>query len=67
MPAECRSARATHHSMAEAADFNGDGLIDIVAIDERTGVAVYLGRRGGGSHPAFRSETKIVPVRAGDR
>jgi hypothetical protein len=36
-----------HIRMAEAADVNGDGLIDIVAIDERSGVAVYFGQRGG--------------------
>lgn len=34
--------------MSEAADLNGDGLTDLVAIDERTGVAVYFGRKDGG-------------------
>lgn len=34
--------------MAEVADFNGDGLLDIVAIDERTGTTIYFGRRDGG-------------------
>jgi len=33
---------------AEAADFNGDGRLDIVAIDERTGVSLYLGQAGSG-------------------
>lgn len=33
--------------MAEAADFNGDGILDIVAIDEQRGVAIYFGRRDG--------------------
>ena len=33
--------------MAETADLDGDGLLDIVAIDERTGAAVYFGRRDG--------------------
>jgi hypothetical protein len=33
--------------MAEAADLNGDGLMDIVAIDERTGVAIYFGKQDG--------------------
>lgn len=33
--------------MAEAADFNGDGLMDIVCIDERTGVAIYSGQSDG--------------------
>jgi len=48
--------------IAEAADFDADGLTDIVAIDERTGVSLYFGQRGG----AFSSgisvgNTKIVP------
>jgi len=34
--------------MAEAADFNRDGLTDIVAIDERAGTAIYFGQPGGG-------------------
>lgn len=33
--------------MAEAADLNGDGMLDIVAIDERAGAAIYFGRRNG--------------------
>jgi hypothetical protein len=33
--------------MAEAADLNGDGLLDIVAIGERLGVAVYFGQKDG--------------------
>ena len=33
--------------ITEAADLNGDGLIDIVAIDERTGVAIYFGKPDG--------------------
>ena len=33
--------------MTEAADLNGDGLIDIVAIDEDRGTDVYLAQRGG--------------------
>jgi hypothetical protein len=33
--------------MAEVADFNGDGSLDIVAIDERTGVSLYFGQRDG--------------------
>ena len=48
--------------MAEAADLNGDGLLDIVAIDERRGVAIYFGQKdhtfssgtgldGGGARP----------------
>lgn len=31
--------------MAETADLNGDGLLDIVAIDERRGVAIYFGQK----------------------
>jgi len=31
--------------VAEAADLDGDGLLDIVAIDERQGTAVYFGQR----------------------
>jgi len=33
--------------MAEAVDVNGDGLLDIVAIGERLGVAVYFGQKDG--------------------
>jgi hypothetical protein len=33
--------------VAEAADLNSDGFMDIVAIDERTGVAIYFGRQDG--------------------
>ena len=33
--------------MTLAADFDGDGFMDIVAIDERTGVAIYFGTTNG--------------------
>lgn len=33
--------------MAEGADLNGDGFLDIVAIDERRGVAIYFGQKDG--------------------
>lgn len=33
--------------IAEPADLNGDGLLDIVAIDERRGVAIYFGQKDG--------------------
>ena len=33
--------------MAEAADLNGDGVLDIVAIDEEHGVGVYFGQTDG--------------------
>ena len=38
-------ARA-HIRMAQAADLDDDGLMDIVAIDEQTGVALYFGKPG---------------------
>lgn len=41
--------------VAEAADFDGDGFMDIVAIDERRGVAVYFGQKGG----AFSSASAL--------
>jgi hypothetical protein len=34
--------------MSEAADVDGDGLLDIISIDERTGTAIYFGQRDGG-------------------
>ena len=33
--------------MTEAADLDGDGFLDIVAIDERRGVAIYFGQKDG--------------------
>lgn len=33
--------------MAEAADLDGNGLLDIVAIDERQGTAIYFGQPSG--------------------
>jgi len=36
-----------HIRMAEAADLNGDGLLDIITIDERRGVGVYFGQKDG--------------------
>jgi FG-GAP-like repeat len=33
--------------MTEAADLDGDGLLDLVAIDEARGVAAYFGRKDG--------------------
>jgi FG-GAP-like repeat len=33
--------------MSEAGDFNRDGLLDLVAIDEREGTAIYFGQPGG--------------------
>jgi hypothetical protein len=34
--------------MAEAADLDGDGLLDIVSIDERARTAIHFGQRNGG-------------------
>ena len=34
--------------VAEAADLDGDGFLDIVVIDEARGVAIYHGRKDGG-------------------
>jgi hypothetical protein len=33
--------------VSEAADLNGDGFLDIVAIDEQRGVALYFGQKNG--------------------
>lgn len=48
--------------IAEAADLNGDGRVDVVAIDETRGIAVYEGR-GDGSFSAPRTvgERGVVP------
>lgn len=40
--------------IAEAADFNGDGALDVVAIDERTGVSLFLGNGNGTFAAPFR-------------
>jgi hypothetical protein len=40
--------------VAAAADFNGDRRLDIVASDERTGVAIYHGQAGGTFAPAHQ-------------
>lgn len=40
--------------MAEVADLNADGLLDIVAIDEDRGTQVYLASRDGGYQHATR-------------
>jgi hypothetical protein len=33
---------------SESGDFNGDGLVDLVAIDEANGLSLYAGTREGG-------------------
>ncbi len=48
--------------MAEAADFDGDGVRDIVAIDERRGVAIFFGRKDGTFTPGLAIDTgKAAP------
>jgi FG-GAP-like repeat len=47
--------------MAEAADFDGDGLLDIVAIDERQGVTIYFGRTDGTLSPGAIDNGKAAP------
>jgi hypothetical protein len=39
--------------MAEAADLDGDGLLDVVAIDERRGPAVYFGQKDATFSPGL--------------
>jgi len=46
--------------MAEAADFDGDGVVDIVAIDERTGASIYFGRKDGTFSTGISLDTKKV-------
>jgi hypothetical protein len=41
-----------HIRMCIVTDLDNDGLLDIVAIDERTGVAAYFGQKGGAFSPA---------------
>ena len=36
---------------SESGDFNGDGLMDLVAIDEANGLSLYAGTRDGGFAP----------------
>ncbi len=38
--------------MAETADLDADGFLDIVAIDERKGVAIYFGQKDGTFSPS---------------
>jgi len=48
--------------MTETGDFNRDGRVDIVAIDERTGVSLYFGQKDGGFAAALSVEDRsIVP------
>ena len=48
--------------ISEAADVNGDRLIDLVAIDERTGVAIYFSQKDGGFGPGVPvGNPSVVP------
>ena len=48
--------------VAEAADLDGDGLLDIVAIDERRGAAIYFGQRDGTFSAGFALDNgKVTP------
>ncbi len=48
--------------IAEAADFNGDGIMDVVVIDEGTGVAIYAGRGDGSfAKPRAIGDATVVP------
>jgi hypothetical protein len=48
--------------VAEATDFNHDGKLDVVVIDEKTGIAVYFGRGDGTfDAPVSVGDTRIIP------
>jgi hypothetical protein len=48
--------------VSEAADLDGDGRLDIVAIDEESGVSAYFGREDGTFSPGFEiADGKITP------
>jgi hypothetical protein len=48
--------------MTEAADLDGDGLLDLVAIDENVGTAIYFGQRNGGFSEGVRvADAKPAP------
>src|SRR4030095_5557586 len=48
--------------MTEAADLDGDGLLDLVAIDENVGTAIYFGQRNGSFSAAVRvADAKPAP------
>jgi Xaa-Pro aminopeptidase len=53
--------------VSEAADFNGDGLLDIVAIDERLGAFIYFGERDARFSAAVPvARTKPYALAVGD-
>ncbi|MBK8247343.1 MAG: VCBS repeat-containing protein [Gemmatimonadetes bacterium] len=48
--------------IAESADLDGDGRLDVVAIDERKGIAIYRGRGDGTFDPSTPvGDTSIIP------
>jgi VCBS repeat protein len=48
--------------MTEAPDLDGDGLLDLVAIDENVGTAIYFGQRNGTFSEALRvADAKPAP------
>ncbi|MEZ4585339.1 MAG: VCBS repeat-containing protein [Gemmatimonadales bacterium] len=48
--------------MAEAGDFDGDGRMDVVAIDERVGIRLYHATAAGGFGPGVRlGDDRAVP------
>lgn len=48
--------------VADVADFNGDGFLDIVAIDERKGVTIYHGQQDGRFSPGLAPHNgKVTP------
>lgn len=48
--------------VAAAEDFDGDGILDIVAIDENKGVTLYLGQRGQTfSAGVSIADSKVIP------
>ena len=54
---------------SESGDFNGDGVVDLVAIDEANGLSLYAGTRGGGFAPGTsfgREQTAPYALAVGD-
>ena len=47
--------------MTEAGDFDGDGLLDLVAIDEGKGVAVYFGQKDGFAPGVEVADSTVTP------
>src|SRR4029079_16749596 len=47
--------------MTEAADLDGDGVLDVVAIDERAGTTIYFGKKEGGFSDGVAVERGATP------